>query len=142
MYYYESNNYRTWRGMQKVKLKKQLKNLESERIIREIIELQKEIEEYNKIDSAAIRRKMYSAIRRKEEWRNKEYQKKSKNENDEIIDDRRQNEYDGAVVFFIQNPNDLTDEEKANLIPSCWIYYEEDEWKVNKKQMKTVDYVA
>lgn len=92
MYYYESNNYRTWRGMQKVKLKKQLKNLESERIIREIIELQKEIEECNKIDSAAIRRK--------EEWRNKEYQKKSKNENDEIIDDRRQNEYDGAVVFF------------------------------------------
>lgn len=93
------------------------------------------------IDS--IQHKIVLAIKVRDEQKDKTFnQKKTKTEKKEVIDDPRQNEYDGAVVFFIQNPNDLTDEEKANLIPSCWIYYEEDELKVNKKQMKTVDYVA
>ena len=57
-------------------------------------------------------------------------------------DNEQKKKYDGAVVFFIQNPNLMSDEEKANPIPTGWIYFEEDEWKVNDEQMKTLEIVA
>lgn len=54
----------------------------------------------------------------------------------------RKRRNDGAVAFFIQNPNIMTDEEKATPIPTGWIYFEEDVWQVNKEQMETLEVVA
>lgn len=49
---------------------------------------------------------------------------------------------DGAVVFFIQNPNIMSEEELANPTPTSWIYYEDDTWKVTKEHEKTIEVIA
>lgn len=49
---------------------------------------------------------------------------------------------EGAVAFFIQNPDIMSDAEKANPIPTGWIFFPKDEWQVNKEQMRTLDVIA
>lgn len=52
--------------------------------------------------------------------------------------------YDGAVVFYIFNPDLMTDEENANILslPNGWILFEDGVCKVNEEQMKTIRFIA